>query len=289
MMSLEKEIIRSIYYYPSLYRVKNNPKLSRLHVLEHMFFTIGNGYEWNRDKGILEISDWGRPESEINLPDDFFEKDLYSFDVASSKANDFLKFLGDRFYYVKFDIFNDPLTTVVFESTEQQAQEWKFYWDSYRYSRKPETRPDKSKLEFEFVNPQVCAFDLNPYPLCEYSAVVELIEGKTNSPHIENYSFAEYPVSQEYISGCTEVVKAAKEYYNDPSRYCNDHYHPNKRAFLEYDYNEAVENGKIVEYREKLGMLDGETFQDYLQRGFDTHKQQQLDYLDRYLEKFDKP
>jgi hypothetical protein len=44
-MKLEDAIAKSIYNYPSLFKDSNWEK-SRIKVLDHLFLTIGNGYEW---------------------------------------------------------------------------------------------------------------------------------------------------------------------------------------------------------------------------------------------------
>lgn len=148
-------------------------------------------------------------------------------DTQSDKLKDFIKFLDSSkvFYYEK-GLRSGFGKTIVFEAEEKEAREWANKWilGTFPYAHKEE-----------------CDFDLNPYPLNEYSALVELLEGKTNSPHIENYNFSDYPVQQQWIDGCIEVAEAAKEFYNDYNRYStyyssngNQNYEEERLTQLDY-------------------------------------------------------
>jgi hypothetical protein len=45
-MRLKREVEKSIACYPALYRVVNNPAMSRLQVLDHFFLGYGTEMEW---------------------------------------------------------------------------------------------------------------------------------------------------------------------------------------------------------------------------------------------------
>lgn len=280
-LNIEDHVRWVIYNYPSLYRVRNNPELSRLHVLGSLFFTIGTGYEWDKDKGILTN---GEIEPMVKLPEGFFEKELYAFDVENSKAEGFVDFLKDRFHYIKQDRY-DNITTVIFEATEDEAKGWKWDWDNHRFRGRPKTRPTTEiELDSVYVNEQACDYDLHPYPLCNYSAIVELTKGKTDSPHIEDYSFADFPPQPDWIRACVDVAKEALAFYNDESRYCTDSYHPsNNIGRYQYEYKKAKKKGEEAEYRNKLGYEEGETPEERSHRSFEAHRKHQITCLEKFL------
>jgi hypothetical protein len=278
--NIEHHANAAIYSYPSLYRVRGNPELSRLHVLETLFFTIGTGGEWIKEHGILTD---GREPLE-QLPEGFFDKELYCFEVEPDKVEGFIAVLGDRFHYTKADRYERD-TRIIFEATEREAQEWDYEWDNHRFGRKPKTKPTTEReIDMVFVNAQECTHDIHPYPLCNYSSIVELTVGKTDSCHIENYSFADHPVQPSWIAACVEVAQAALTFYNDPSRYCTDTYSPDQnRGRAGWDYKDAKKKGKEAEHRKQCGYKEGETVEQRLERSFEQHRKSQIKKLEKFL------
>jgi hypothetical protein len=213
-MRIEDHVRWSIYNYPSLYRVRGNPSLSRLHVLEALFCTIGNGYEWDKSKRILACR---RDKGRKTLPRDFFEKELYSFVIDKNRKGDLHSRLTGQniFHYFKKDRFEEE---VIVEANKENAVILK-----REFNGDHERRGD-------YVHPEECDFPLTLYPMCEYSAIVELINGKTNSLNVENYSLDDFPPPREWIDACGEVAIEGIAIYSDPDRSKHDHYSPRKNG-----------------------------------------------------------
>lgn len=285
MATLKQHIDWVICNYPSLYRCVNDPRMSRLLVLEHMFFVIGNGYEWDRDKGQLILGE----HEPIELPDDYFKKELFTFDVPEEKAKAFEEFLGNRYFYVVDHYECDPVT-IHFEATEEDALKWQPNWDIDRFGFSDRKFIHLKRANAYLFEQKDDSRDLGPYRLSEYSAIVELIKGKTNSPHIENYSFDDYPVNQEWINGCIEVAREAVVFYDNPKRAATDFYHPNETLPCErYNYNKAKKEGEIKEFRENREYKENETVEEYCERIWQNHLAQQQKYLQAFLVKYDTP
>ncbi|RLD07544.1 MAG: hypothetical protein DRI65_04385 [Chloroflexota bacterium] len=74
-MNLEQYIIHSILEYPTLYK-DINYQYSKEKVLNHLFFTNGNGMEWHNGELIDQIS--GDSEEIIKFPEGFFTTPIWT-------------------------------------------------------------------------------------------------------------------------------------------------------------------------------------------------------------------
>ena len=227
-INIEDHIRQSIYEYPSLFRVRNDPRMSRLCVLDHMFFCIGTGMEWDRDTGTM--NDGSGDEGMSELPEGFFEKELYEIEVEADKIDGFIALLEseNRFFYRRSGktVWNDDAASIVFEADHNQAAKYQIEWGNSRFGISDDPK-------WIYVDKMERGSGLKPYPLGQFSPVVELIEGKTDSLHIPNYSFDEYPPDPQWVAAACDLAKEALEYYNDKDRYCND-YRYDKPDFKEY-------------------------------------------------------
>jgi hypothetical protein len=57
-------------------------------------------------------------------------------------------------------------------------------------------------------------FDFTPYPIGIYCPLLEMIEGKTNSLHIDNFEIKSF--KSDWIKGAVDIAKEAVAYYNGP-------------------------------------------------------------------------
>lgn len=92
-------------------------------------------------------------------------------------------------------------------------------------------------------------FVINPYPICKYSAIAEMINGKTNSLHIKNFELIK--ILPDWVEGAREIVEYARAYYKDYNLH-KHHFH--------YKYTES----------------------------WDAYVKKQNEYFDRFSEKFPK-
>lgn len=72
----------------------------------------------------------------------------------------------------------------------------------------------------------------NPTGLCEYSPVVEMINGRTNSPHIENFELTK--ILPDWIDGAREMVEYARTYYRNYDLYKHHVYYKNEESWSNY-------------------------------------------------------
>jgi hypothetical protein len=277
-MNLQHHINYCIYAHPSLYRVRNSPEESRLHVLEHLFFTIGGGYEWDKRGFLRSIDDNYEEQVMEKLPEGFFEKELYDVEVHVTKLAAVLEDIGNRFYYrrPKGSFGYLDRTTIIFESTEDEAIAIRRKWDYNDHGR-----------QFVYAHKRENEFDLNPYELSEYSGLIELMSGRNKSFHTEEYSFADHPVMQEWLDGAVEVARSALEYYHDNERVKQHHSYPtsgNVRVVI-YDYHKMTEEEQ-AECRKKHKCLPDETIEERYMRYFNDFRTKQINLLNQFLEEF---
>ena len=206
-MKLKSCINKSIFEYPSLFRSVDLDS-SRLLVLEHLFLVNGNGFDWNRE-GYLEnqeVYDAELPE----FPDDYFEKNLYEVEVLDEEATKaYLEIIAEVYHYQL------PRSRFIIEG-EQHASHVAHKWGKEKtFLGKPFLREANSG----FVESQ----GLNPYPLCEYCAICEIMEGRTNSFHIANFDLTAQP---DWLQGAIEIAEFALGYFKDDERIIFHCYYP---------------------------------------------------------------
>lgn len=210
-MKLEDHIRASIYRYPTLYRA-NDYAESRLYVLNHLFLVIGNGYEWHRD-GYLTS---GKKEGRKTLPKNYFEMDLY--EIETQKPEELKKALkAEGLFFYSLERGRHGGEVFVFESrTDEQLAKC---CQEYSIPNQMESILYRLK-DFSYMKLRM-EYPVHPYPICQYSAIQEILNGKTNSLHQDNFDLVVQP---DWLQGCADIAVEAKKYYNDRSRYENDHY-----------------------------------------------------------------
>ena len=264
-MKLEHAINWSIYNYPTLYRSKTHSE-SRLKVLDQFFFTIGNGLEWHKDGFLFEGN---QRNFRKTLPKDFFEKNLYTLTIIPKSIPLIKKRMDDRFYYMtKKSRFQE--VDVIFEA-ENDEEALPFYKDLEKKQRK-----DLPSYVYEARS----AYPNEPYQLCEYSALVEILNGKVNSPRQESFDLV--PQS-DWLQGCIEAAVDALDYYNDTDRNCNNFNHAHK---LIAEMNRDVQRGVILPEKWLKNMKTSETIEQYAWRIWDDIRKEQINILSAFLAKF---
>lgn len=301
-MKLQYIVNNAIYTYPILYRSKTFQE-SRLKVLDQIFFTIGNGYEWTKDS-VLKYNG----KSRKTLPKGFFDKNLFILDVEYDKSNEMKSALNGRFFYSKKNQ-RFQYNTFIFEAKDEKDAEFFLKFSEEKY---------------KFVHP-ACNYHPNrPYPISEYSAISEILAGKTNNSFEENFDINP---PQDWIDGCIDAVEDAINYYNDEERYKDNPYSKEQTIKREnYDrktlhkiecnqvkrsngtvagmrFNCSCEWYSVVfdpqdgfrEYEAKKEMKqhrkqnpEFESIEQYAERNWNEFKNQQLEVFNNFLIKFKK-
>ncbi len=266
--TLEDHVRWAIYNYPTLHRHQNYED-SRLSVLDHLFLVIGNGYEWDVKQGVLVDAYDSRPKALADLPPNFFGRNLYEIIYFDRERWDVAKTRPDYYYLTDEG-------DLVYEADESDALKWiiRFErqrddsWTSYPY-------PARAGRHGE---------EHSPYPLCQYSALVEMLDGKTHSPGERSQQLTPHP---DWIKGALDVAHWALTYYQTPALYCENMYHPDVTIpQMERDerlWARGVED--MYDWRKNLD--PGQTKEQYAQANWDHFHAEQLDYLQRFIAKFE--
>ncbi len=270
-MNLEDLIRQSIYEYPLLYRVKNDPVASRMLVLNHLFLVNGNGFDWSKDGTLVEIGT--KMKGRKTLPARFFKINLFSFKLTTdhiTKTRDFLK-SQNRFHYT-FKYKDEARVYLEAESASE----------ALRIAQK--FKPEVSAF---LVTTEQVTSDYSPYPICQYSAIAELIEGRTHTLMRDGFNFEDYPPQKSWIDGCRDIALEALSYYHTPERQLSNSYHP-KHSSIRFrrDYDAAKKNGDLDVYLSEHQYELNETPEEKAVRTFEEFKAEQIDYLESFLKKY---
>ena len=261
---LEDQVRSSILHYPTLYRAKNYED-SKILVYNQLFCTIGNGYEWDKDGTLHSLF---IDKTSQKIPADFFKKKLWCFDFKPKMGKQLKAALENHFFYFT----NEKMygnKTVVFEGTKKFAQQLcKKYEAKEGIGQRPKEWLIKKnvyvqeagcylrdKYKVKWLNePSVCV----PYPMCDYSAIVEMVNGRTNSPHIENFDLEP---RADWLEGAKEMVEYVLSFYQNEELCKHCHYHPSQSIpSMQYDYNAYKKKKKtktLKEWRKVIGWMSG--------------------------------
>lgn len=256
---LENVVDQLIYRHPSLYRSKDRAT-SRLNVCENLFLCIGTGFEWHPDGYLYQTICYDKECDEcVKIPDNYYDSDLYYFYLKDEGAKEFeegiRQKIGNRFNYE-----NDRF--LYFNFTDEEAEEFRETCD-YKYFI--------HKIENHF----------SPYGICEFSALSEIMNGRTNSPNMDNFDFTP---KEDWLQGCKEVAVRTWEYYHDEKQFSNNHYYPTKTInHIRYD----LEDGDKYNRERLIKNMEGKTVEEFCQSIWDRHLAEQLDYLTKFFDKFE--
>lgn len=213
-MKLEDYVRKSIWQYPSLYKDVDYEK-SEMKVLDHVFFTCGNGLELAQTEdptqGGFYVSptmkrvkgEWERlpdkaygVEKFRKLPKDYFKYPVYYVSQGNGGRD-----ASESAYIVKNELYGqDSVYIRIHQEIELNA------------SLEKETT-----LESLFRGPRLVEAEsrhpFRPYPISvDYSAFGDLKNGAFLQP--------------DWMDGLVRVSRAALEYYLDPERTKTEHSHP---------------------------------------------------------------
>ena len=288
-MKLIEAINWNIYNYPTLFRHWDWEK-SAILVLDHMFLGYGTGLEWHPDGFLCEcMGGYNLKHHRKTLPKGFFEKKLFNFDITKEnkeKVHNFLK-KKNVFHYFRRDCL--AKINCVFEDFGDKNN--KNLLKKFSFEENP---------YFIFLYEAECIYrnerhigddewkEYHPHGMCKYSPVVEMTNGRTNSPHINDFDLTN--IKKDWIEGAIKIVKVTLEYYQDPERFKYDFYYPNEKniRMAENRLKDAIKEGREKEYRKSFGLENGETVKDRLIECWDAYIKEQLNYCNKFLEKYEK-
>jgi len=289
-MKLKDYVDNSILYYPSLYRAHNYED-SRLLVLDHIFLTIGNGLEWHKDGFITELGYRGKYNTKYKakkIPENFFSDDLWELHLLKEHLKEVKKLLKGYYSYILRN--GHTKITLAFLCNDMSLVNSIFLKYDIKTSMEiclekflKENQIEKTRTPRKFqVNKEE---EHTPYPMCHYSAIVEMINRKTESLHITNFGLVN--IQPDYIEGALDAAKRALRFYKDPEKNKLDHYHPSKslKGFKEF-YETDPE--KFRRERVKDGMLPEHTIEQWCQICWEKHLVEQIGYCEKLIEMYGK-
>lgn len=280
-MNLEDRIRKSIWTYPSLYKAETLEK-SRLLVLNHLFLVIGNGYVWVGNDYVEESEVKYKGKRKFNptgktgfrqLPDNFFEIRLFEIEFKGDggykgSVRELLDELEGTFHYSTRNGFG---TTIHFQSDADTADQLAKRFGSWNIALEAKVA-GKGKF--------------SPYPVCEYSAITEIYEGKT----CKLEGSKPIRVKADYVQGAIEVANAALAYYLDDDAVKANIHHPNTNigwTTERFSHREESQGRVGVQkLREEWGFRKGETIKQYCHRIWKKHRKEQIAFLQKFLKKF---
>jgi hypothetical protein len=287
-MKLKQVIDSAILSYPSLFRTSDY-ETSRLLVLNQIFLVIGNGYEWCKDGYLFDE----REVIDVEVNDEFFKKDLQIVKVEDfDKAIEYLK-ERNIFYYQK----NNKIEIVV--EGEDIAEELieNFSKELSPFDKLVGVRPAGFSLSrIERLNKLLGLdtgvkrnprFPHGPYPISGYSAVKEILKGKTNSLHNKNFSFKDHPIKEDWLEGAVDVCEWALEYYQDDKLCEENTYHPNRSIPHDKNFFDKKETQEEIDKLKELwGYKKSETVEEKCNRNWKKFKKEQIKFLEEFITKF---
>lgn len=294
-MKLKNLILSSIKEWPTLYRGWTYED-SRIPVLGSLFLTIGTGYEWHPD-GFLAALNGRKSTYQIikgkpHLPKDYFQKTLWCIDINKKSVAEVKKALGDKYHYIHRMTYGAEVD-VVFESDEEFALEFTKRYDVTAKRRMEEgwgkfgftihVNEAANGYRTQFLKDHPDLIEYNPYPMCEYSPLVEMINKKTNSLHIDNFKLTN--IRQDWIDGALEIAKYTLVYYQNPNRHKNCYYHPS-RALT--SFKELYDKDPVMfrKEREKDGMLPEHTIEQWCEIVWQRFLKEQIGYCEKFIEMY---
>lgn len=310
-MNLAHHINWAIFNWPTLYRCRTKEE-SRLRVFNHIFLSYGTGYEWHPD-GFLAVMNWREHNEEDylyydtsqvmeELSNQFFDRQLYSIQVEEKDVETVKEKLDETYYYItarNVEAFN-----FIFEATEDEALDLSSKFDIHckETMRRvgnvatAEDLPEELRKKFVYVEAADTYTDrigrdgeqdiLHPTGICEYSPVHEMIMGKTNSPHINNFQLK--TIKPDWIMGAAAIVKYALNYYHSPKKFVH-HYYYYENSTLKQSLKKAIEEGREEQFRKNFNLPKNKTAEQRAKESWYEFREEQLDLLLRFLEKFGNP
>ncbi len=271
-MKIADFISKSIQEYPLLYKDTDYEK-SKLKVLDHVFFTIGNGMELaqteNPQEGGYVVTPKGKKDNKegwIRLNDKPYGKEKYK-PIPDG-------YFESVVYYVS--AVKKPLETLYKKNN---------YGDTVLF------RFDK-KVENEFEMPKLfkaeCFHPFSPYPFSKGCSIACDV--------FYDNAFLQEDWMRELIFLCKRTL----EYFQNETQYINNSYWPTEKSIV-YDLNYFNERFKdegvkgVISLRKTWGCKVKDSVPDYEEikqrksESWEKFHKKQLSFLTDFLNKYDNP
>jgi len=286
-MELEELISHFIYNYPTLYR-GNNHKESRIPILGHIFLSYGTALEWHPDgfltylnydkKGKSNYVTTLRPKK---LPKGFYEKELWMIIINDKKKlKECLNELKGIFHYKRISSFE---INIVLEGNKDFANEIAAKYSSDSYAREAQSYyRETSSYRKLLMKKNSLIYEYGKYTpsgMCKYSPIVEMINKKTNSCHIDNFDLN---VRQDWISGALDIAEYSLDFYKDDEKNKYNMYNP-INSLKGFEDNYKSNPTKYRNDRLEDGMKPEHTIEQWCNLVWQKHLNEQIGYLEKFI------
>ena len=256
---LDREIDWNIYNCPSIFMGESR-EVSKVFVLDHMLFTIGTGYEWTTKDGRMvdKLGDEDNPIPDgFELPEDFFEKELYSIKLEIGHEEEVKKEMQGRFFHQKRG-------WLIFEGTQEEALDlmYKYGPEELKFMYDPSDRILSGRPHFRVGL-------RNRYNPCNIS----------DSPIVKLMGdFSPHP---DYLKAALFMAHKAIEYYMDDEQVKGNYYYYKKHV------GDYIKNEDNERYRSNRKWSDGMSAIDFAKMEWGKHRKKELDFLRRFVKKYE--
>mgnify|MGYP000864016074 FL=1 len=270
-MKVKDFISKCIQEYPSLYKDVDYEK-SKLKVLNHVFFTIGNG---------LEMAETGDPLQGGYVVTPRYKKDKVTCDWVRVKDAPY----GVKKYKSLPDNYFDSIVYYVYAGSRPlDAVAKKNMFNSYdvyiRYDKKADNEFDKPRLH---VTESTNAF--SPHSISKYYSIAC------------NVFYNELFLQDDWMEELVLLCKRTFEYFKDEEQYKNNTHYPSDFSILgDVDYFKSKFEKQGLEGLNKLQEIWGyeikETIPNYSEvearhkKSWEDFHSRQLKFLTEFLDKF---
>lgn len=241
-MRLNDFVAKSIYNYPSIYKDVDYSR-SEMKVLDHVFFTCGNGMELAMTEDPAQGGYYVTPKMRKRK---YGEWDRL---LDAPYGQEVFKPLPKGF-------FDHP---VFYISSDQRIEtsSYKGRWNDknnlYIVIKGLKGKPDEDSLDRFFGGPRLMEcesrHEFSPYPFSEeYSAFGDLFNGGF--------------LQEDWMDGLRRLCVRALEYYKTPAQHAKDSYHPDQSSRISIPhFKETSKRGPkaVRELRKTWGWPDGDT------------------------------
>lgn len=303
-MKLEHFINESIYSYPTLYRSFNH-EMSRFHVLGHIFISYGTALEWHKDGYLTYDAAEESPKEGLEaLPDNFYEMDLWYIDVPEERIEELEEELKGSFYYYK-EGYQQGNKCCIFSTDKERAQNLTERFEAVNsFSKRLKVSGIKIKLyaneasSYERAHSEDTTNSIfyekfylkgyRPSRMCKYSPIVEMVENRTNSTHIDNFNLVN--VHPDWIQGALEISRYCLDWYRNKDNYkYMGEYPPNNIKGMKEFYDKDP-----LEYRKGCDgtypgaiFTDDMTVEDYCEANWIYLLAEQIGYFEKLIEMYE--
>ena len=268
-MKIKDFISKSIQTYPSLYKSENYEK-SKLKVLDHIFFTIGNGLELAWTENPIDGGFVVEPKSKKNKKTDEWER-LYDKPYGQ-----------ETFKVLPESYFEDVVFYITAENKALEITSKKDLYGGYGCLARFDNKTGNDKYFSPKLVEAKCNNLFSPYPFSKgFSIGCDIFYEKL---------FIQNDWKDELVFLCQKTL----DFFEEESQYKIDCYYPDEKSInrhVQYFKDTFIKEGVVglQELRKLWGYNDSDILPNFQEietrkwQSFENHKTTQIEFLKAFL------